>query len=1047
MLFVTSQKACCIFAALFAANAVTSGELVECTANQIVEDHFVDTDTTKYMLCEMRNGTTLVFTENIKSFFTGDELVLDVDIGVPPPLASTTPTNIVVGSNHHNHHIKSLFNRKGEPTCKSPSCKNGKSHIKKVLDDGTRSRANRAAKQSAAGERSIIFIRMVYKGDNGSPECDESCIRANMWTGTKNIAGLFTESSYGKVSFPIDKGKIVTVQIDNTTAKQGDACPYWDIRAHGEAALVQQHPDIAISSYDHRSFFIPKSIQGCDWGGIASVGGPTSWIRDDNGPIFGHELGHNLGMHHAGIDSDNDGEKDAGITGEYGDHSGIMSNSGIHRGVNAPHRIGLGWLDESHVLKVADSCRSKQTVKLMPLQSTPASGKYSVIRIVRNSGGYYYVSHRNDQGYDEEMSTNFVNRVSIHYEPSGLADAKTYYIAGLGDGGSFSDPHTLAVTVTSISHDGATVDLCSDEAFKGNTNGNVACNDLVASCPGWAAAGYCAAGAYAAYMADNCKASCNFCDSGEGADGTGPTKVEGTTKTTTTACSDAESTANCAAWKAQGKCNSNADGTFMYEQCRKTCDQCNGQGITTTDSTICVDLSGSCSGWLNAGYCDADSQYHDYMAKNCKYSCGMCGGGGGGGTDETTKTTATTTTATATSTLTTTTKPLLCEDDHPNCGFWGNEGFCTQKLFEAYMHAVCRRTCDTCTAGDDDMHKNPPTATTTIAASVTAAKTTTAKVSSTTTISTTTEASADVLDSKSHRTCAELGWGYRYGNTEVCGESDNFPAGTTCHKKQIHAFAEDACYDMGARLCTADELNANVAKGTGCGFDSKWVWSRSACNAGFMQVKKSKQKCVAATSTADGVRCCADRVNKLGQLQGELPVDNLRTIDDTNYGDVGDHNDFLVPPELDEQIDEQIVAVSLNVERVALEGEAGSGERRLGVPTSTVLAVAALVLAIVIFLTVNVTRIMKRTAENMAAQESTNHFAERAARSQSLCNDLETGKMTVEPIDCYVVNAKRTLTLGGTLDSTSSLEEFQAERKGERRFACDDRNTTVTSIC
>lgn len=53
--------------------------------------------------------------------------------------------------------------------------------------------------------------------------------------------------------------------------------------------------------------------------------------------------------------------------------------------------------------------------------------------------------------------------------------------------------------------------------------------------------------------------------------------------------------------------------------------------------------------------------------------------------------------------------------------------------------------------------------------------------------------------------------------------------------------------------------------------------------------------------------------------------------------------------------------------------------------------------------------------------------SEHAARSQSLCNDLETGKMKVEPTECYVVNAKRTLTLGGTLDSTSSLEEFQAD--------------------
>jgi len=33
------------------------------------------------------------------------------------------------------------------------------------------------------------------------------------------------------------------------------------------------------------------------------------------------------------------GSQDGGLTGEYGDHSGIMGNSGYWRGVNAPHRL------------------------------------------------------------------------------------------------------------------------------------------------------------------------------------------------------------------------------------------------------------------------------------------------------------------------------------------------------------------------------------------------------------------------------------------------------------------------------------------------------------------------------------------------------------------------------------------------------------------------------------------------------------------------------------------------------------------------------------
>ena len=40
----------------------------------------------------------------------------------------------------------------------------------------------------------------------------------------------------------------------------------------------------------------------------------------------------------------------------------------------------------------------------------------------------------------------------------------------------------------------------------------------------------------------------------------------------------------------------------------------------------CSDKKKSCTWWKQQGYCDKRSKYNPYMMKNCKVSCGNCGG-------------------------------------------------------------------------------------------------------------------------------------------------------------------------------------------------------------------------------------------------------------------------------------------------------------------------------------------------------------------------------------------------------------------------------------
>ena len=107
----------------------------------------------------------------------------------------------------------------------------------------------------------------------------------------------------------------------------------------------------------------------------------------------------------------------------------------------------------------------------------------------------------------------------------------------------------------------------------------------------------------------------------------------------------------------------------------------------------------------------------------------------------------------------------------------------------------------------------------------------------------------------------------------VCAESSSANQGRGAHGEPVcsgalhHQDARRFCTRQGARICTAAELNADVAKGSGCGLDGKRVWASNFCGEGgdhFLSVAGS-------TATGDElpatclhwetwlpVRCCAD---------------------------------------------------------------------------------------------------------------------------------------------------------------------------------------------
>jgi uncharacterized surface protein with fasciclin (FAS1) repeats len=120
-------------------------------------------------------------------------------------------------------------------------------------------------------------------------------------------------------------------------------------------------------------------------------------------------------------------------------------------------------------------------------------------------------------------------------------------------------------------------------------------------------------------------------------------------------------------------------------------------------------------------------------------------------------------------------------------------------------------------------------------------------------------------------TCKTLGWDA--GDNDVCAESDN---GFECQSELDFADARRACTDFGARLCTPAELLSGEGQGTGCGHDSRYIWStggvnpesRERCRSGELLAvlgntarasrTRPATQCVATVTGSASLRCCAD---------------------------------------------------------------------------------------------------------------------------------------------------------------------------------------------
>jgi hypothetical protein len=327
------------------------------------------------------------------------------------------------------------------------------------LEGTVRRRAGATAHAAAAlGPHSVAVVLLNFTSDTREP-WTPAYVNQRIFTDSDSTAAFYSEESHGAITLSGDVYGWYT--IDAATA--GCDVDLWASQARAAASAA----GVDLSAYDHVQFVFPQQAS-CNWAGLGELPGSQTWLNGDiSVRVAAHELGHNMGLHHANSYSctANGAPATMGPTcssSEYGDPFDVMGSYAHHN--NAWHLQQLGVVGGANVQTATAS-------GTYTLSSSISGTGTELLRVPAGPNYFYDLEIRASGGVFDSFSSTapVVNGVSIHYDrptswitQSQLLDAtpgtSTFGDSPLPSGSTFSDG-SVSITASSVSAGSATVDV------------------------------------------------------------------------------------------------------------------------------------------------------------------------------------------------------------------------------------------------------------------------------------------------------------------------------------------------------------------------------------------------------------------------------------------------------------------------------------------------------------------------------------------------------------------------------------------------------------
>ncbi len=241
----------------------------------------------------------------------------------------------------------------------------------------------------------LLAVRVAFSNGTQTP-CSATQLSELLFTGFQSTKDLYREISRGAFEL---QGQVhdQLVTIDPSPS----FCDYPVLGQRIDDALVRQ--GVALDSFDKLMYFLPSVT--CGWSGIA-FGYRRSFINSTSCTskyVVAHELGHNLGLHHAQTPG-----------AEYGDNSDFMGSGFVYvPGLNAVNKDRLDWIYPDEVKRI--TLKDEGTHSLAPSNSPYLGPQIRALAVSDPDLEHQlYASFRQPLGFDAGLHADFFSKLSVH---------------------------------------------------------------------------------------------------------------------------------------------------------------------------------------------------------------------------------------------------------------------------------------------------------------------------------------------------------------------------------------------------------------------------------------------------------------------------------------------------------------------------------------------------------------------------------------------------------------------------------------------------------